>query len=211
MHQGHPRQPDDPEIVLVEREGEVTLMIDGDQAMQAWERELMCLSSDLLCQFGSLFLEVGLGLGISALRIAGNPRTRRHVVIEKYRKVIDLFLEHNSSPPATLEIVHADFFDYLRDLKTESFDGIFFDPHLPKELREDENLWQEVVPQLVRILRRGGALIPCFSSYPVLRWQFVPFFDRIVVDKVSFDAYRTTNYMAHNSGDAFIQQFIKMR
>ncbi|HSM97661.1 MAG TPA: class I SAM-dependent methyltransferase, partial [Gallionella sp.] len=94
----HQRQPDDPEIALLEREGEVTLMIDGDQAMQAWERELMCLSSDLLCQFGSTFLEVGLGLGISALRIAGNPRTHRHVVIEKYRKVIDLFQECNPSP-----------------------------------------------------------------------------------------------------------------
>jgi hypothetical protein len=32
-----------------------------------------------------------------------------------------------------------------------------------------------------------------------------------VVDKVAFNAYRTTNYMAYNTGDAFIQQFIKMR
>lgn len=207
----HQRQPDDPEIALLEREGEVTLMIDGDQAMQAWERELMCLSSDLLCQFGSTFLEVGLGLGISALRIAGNPRTHRHVVIEKYRKVIDLFQECNPSPPSALEIVHADFFDYLHELETESFDGIFFDPHLPKELREDEVLWQEIVPQLVRTLKKGGALIPCFSSYPILRWQFIPFFDHVVVDKVAFNAYRTTNYMAYNTGDAFIQQFIKMR
>jgi predicted methyltransferase len=204
-------QPDDPEIALFEREGEVTLMIDGDQAMQAWERELMCLSADLLCQFGSTFLEVGLGLGISALRIAGNPRTQHHVVIEKYRKVIDLFLENNPSPPSALEIVHADFFDYVPKLQGESFDGIFFDPHLPKELREDEALWQEIVPQMVRTLRKGGALVPCFSSYPVLRWQFVPFFDRVVVDKVAFNAYRTTNYMAHNTGYAFIQQFIKTR
>ena len=51
----------------------------------------MFASADLLCQHGSEFLEVGLGLGLSALRIAFNPRTRRHRVIEKYREVIDLF------------------------------------------------------------------------------------------------------------------------
>src|SRR5262249_42701979 len=74
-----------PDIRLVETtEGEVTLSIDGHQAMQAWERDLMWAAADQLCTFGSEFLEVGLGLGISALRIASNPTTRRHVVVERY-------------------------------------------------------------------------------------------------------------------------------
>lgn len=80
---GKTTQPADPQIELIDRDGEVTLTIDGDQAMQGWEHELMRRSADLLCGFGSEFLEVGLGLGISAVRIATNPCTRRHVVIEK--------------------------------------------------------------------------------------------------------------------------------
>ena len=64
----------DPKIELVEQGGEVTLLFDDRQAMQAWERDLMLASGDLLCEFGSNFLEVGLGLGLSALRIAENPR-----------------------------------------------------------------------------------------------------------------------------------------
>ena len=64
----------DPTITLVDDHGEVTLSIDGGQAMQAWERDLMHESADLLCSFGCDFLEAGLGLGISALRIASDPR-----------------------------------------------------------------------------------------------------------------------------------------
>jgi hypothetical protein len=202
---------ENPDIELIERSGELTLLVDGDQAMQGWERELMCRSADILCTFGSVFLEVGLGLGISALRIASNPETRRHVVVEKYQRVIDLFHERHPSLPAPLEIVGVDFFEYIRAVEASSLDGIFFDPHVPKDMREDEGLWKEVVPLLVRALREGGALIPCFSSYPVLRWQFVPFFDRVLVERIPFAAYPTTNYMAQNSGDAFIQCFIKMR
>jgi predicted O-methyltransferase YrrM len=56
--------------VLADHNGEVTLYIDGNQAMQAWEHDLMVELADLLYQYGCEFLEVGLGLGISALRIA---------------------------------------------------------------------------------------------------------------------------------------------
>ena len=57
-----PNQPENPEIQLVETtSGEVTLAIDGGQAMQAWERELMHETADILCTYGSVFLEVGLG------------------------------------------------------------------------------------------------------------------------------------------------------
>src|SRR5262245_57805147 len=117
-----------PEIQLVEQGSEVTLLLDGRQAMQAWERDLMFASADLLCEHGSNFLEVGLGLGLSALRIAGNPRVRHHRVVEKYRRVIDLFSDRHPNLPPTLEIVEADFFDYLHGIEPASLDGIFFDP-----------------------------------------------------------------------------------
>ena len=85
------KQPTNPDVRLIENaDGEVTLEIDGRQAMQEWERELMWASADLLCGFGSRFLEVGLGLGLSALRIANDPRTAHHTVIEKYPRVIEI-------------------------------------------------------------------------------------------------------------------------
>ncbi|HEX2094944.1 MAG TPA: class I SAM-dependent methyltransferase [Longimicrobiaceae bacterium] len=203
------RQPENPDIRLVETPDEVTLLIDGEQAMQGWERDLMFQSADLLCGYGSHFLEVGLGLGLSALRIAGNPTTRRHLVLEKYQKVIDLFRERHPVLPPSLELRQVDFFEHVHRLEPESFDGIFFDPHVPAHIREDEALWNETVPLLARALRVGGALVPCFSSYPVLRWQFVRHFGRVVVERHSFTPYANTNYMASPGGDAYIQCFIR--
>jgi hypothetical protein len=104
-------QPENPKIELLERNGETTLYIDGREAMQAWERGLMWESADIVCSFGSRFLEVGLGLGFSALRIASAPTTLRHTVVEKFRRVIDLFSAQHPNPPPALEIVCADFFD----------------------------------------------------------------------------------------------------
>ena len=199
----------EPEIELVEQGSEVSLLFDGRQAMQAWERDLMFASADLLCEHGSNFLEVGLGLGLSALRIAENPRVRRHVVVEKYRQVIDLFKERHPTPPETLEIVEADFFDYIHRLEPASLDGIFFDPFLPAEMGQDENLWREVTRRIVTALKPGGAFIPFFTTRPELKWPFCEYFDRIIVQRHAFEAYPTTKYTHGTSGHAYIQCFIR--
>ncbi|HEX8874972.1 MAG TPA: class I SAM-dependent methyltransferase [Nitrosospira sp.] len=207
------RQIENPEIKLIEgNSGEVTLYIEDGQAMQGWERTLMWESADILCEYGSRFLEVGLGLGISALRIAGNPATRHHTVIEKFPEVIDLFNERNPSPPPALKIVHADFFEYIHEIESGSLDGIFFDPYLvPVSLWDDEALWAEVMPAVTRTLRHGGVFIPCFSTRPVLRWQFVYHFDRVIVERRSYASYATTDYVKSDTGDAFIQCFVQTR
>src|ERR1700761_3679059 len=93
-------------IKTVEDAGQVTLYRGDVQMMQAWEDELMFRSGDLLCEFGDTFLEVGLGLGLSALHIARKPGTKRHTVIEKYGKVVDLFHAQHAEPlPPSLTLV----------------------------------------------------------------------------------------------------------
>lgn len=202
-------QNENPEITLVETESETTLLIDGGQAMQAWETELMWRSADILCGFGSEFLEVGLGLGISALRIAGAATTTRHVVVEKYEPVISLFrARHPESPPA-LEIVHADIVDHVHTLAPESLDGIFFDPYFPPEMLADTRLWAQLVPALRSALRMGGVLLPFATTKTQLRWQFEPYFDRVVLESCRFEAYHDTTYMKRNAGRAWIQAFIR--
>jgi spermidine synthase len=204
------RQLKNPKIELVEEnDGEITLYIDGGQAMQAWELELMQASADMLCTYGSDFLEVGLGLGISALHIARHPNTRKHVVIEKYQRVIDLFYERHPAPPPTLEIRHADFSKLLSKLEPSSFDGIFFDPYLPYETMHDEAFWDEIMPLIIRPLRPGGVFIPCFSTRPVL--SFMNYFERVIVERRPFTAYPTTGYTYGTSGDALIQCYVKTR
>lgn len=203
-------QPENPEVTLVEGpDGQVTLSIAGGQAVQGWERSLMCESADILCTYGSQFLEVGLGLGLSALRIAQHPNTRRHLVIEKYEAVIDLFHKLHPCTPSALRVVHADFFEFVPRLEPASFDGVFFDPSLPMSLWNDERLWEEVVPRILSILRPGGVLIPFFSTTPVLRKQFVRTFNRVIVERRSFTAYPGTLYTHGISGDAYIQCFVK--
>jgi spermidine synthase len=204
-----PALPENPAIELVERDGELTLSIDGGQAMQAWERELMHQSADLLCTFGTEFLEVGLGLGLSALRIASNARTRRHVVVERYARVVELFRAQHPALPPTLEIVCADWFEHVEQVAPESVDGIFFDPALPESAWNDASLWDRIVPMMRRALRPGGALVPFFTTRPYLRWQYVPHFDRVIVERRSYQAYSTTHYTSATAGDAFIQCFVK--
>lgn len=204
------RQLKNPKIELVEENGgETTLYIDGGQAMQAWELELMQESADMLCTYGSEFLEVGLGLAISALRIANHPNTRKHVVVEKYKPVIDMFYERHPDPPPTLEIRHADFFQLVTKLKPSSLDGIFFDPYLPYETMQDEAFWDEVMPLIIRPLRKGGVFIPCFSTRPVI--SFISYFERVIVERRPFTAYPTTGYTFGTAGDAYIQCYVKTR
>jgi len=203
---------EEAKIELVVDDGEVTLYVDGRQAMQEWERELMWHSADLMCAWGAEYLEVGLGLGLSALRIAGHTTTVRHTVVEKYQRVIDLFRDRHPAPPANLQIVKADIFDFARNLAPDSLDGVFFDPYLSKSVPYNmEQLWSDVLPALVRALRVGGALVPCFTTKPELRWPYYYYFDRVIVERHAYAAYRATEYTPRVSGDAFIQCFVKTR
>jgi spermidine synthase len=199
----------DPGIELVENGSEVSLLFDGRQAMQAWERDLMFASADLLCEHGSSFVEVGLGLGISAVRIAENPRVRRHVVVEKYKRVIDLFTDRHPNLPPTLEIVEADFFEYILELEPASLDGLFFDPFLPAEMGQDEALLRDVTKRIVAALKPGGAFIPFFTTRPELKWPFCEYFDRIIVHRHAFEAYPDTRYTHGTFGHAYVQCFIR--
>ncbi|GAA0905231.1 class I SAM-dependent methyltransferase [Streptomyces thermoalcalitolerans] len=198
-----------PEIRLIETDGEVTLSIGGEQAMQEWERDLMWASADLLCQYGHDFYEVGLGLGLSALRIATNPATRSHTVLEIFDEVEELFRARHPELPPTLSIERGDFFQRIHDLPTESIDGMFFDPALDMEVWKDKELWARTMPQVVRVLRPGGVFIPFFSTRPELRWQYVDHFRRIHVERHTYTAYDTTEYTYGTSGNAYIQCFIK--
>jgi SAM-dependent methyltransferase len=198
-----------PDIELVETEDETTLSIGGEQAMQAWERDLMWASADLLCGHGSEFYEVGLGLGLSALRIAGHPSTTRHTVLELFPEVVDLFNRRHPVLPPTLHIEQGDFFEKVFELPSESLDGVFFDPALDMEVWKDEEVWRRVVPEIVRALRPGGVFIPFFSTRPELRWQYTPHFRTIRVERHRYEAYESTEYTYGRSGDAFIQCFYK--
>ena len=93
-------------------------------------------------------------------------------------------------------------------ISEESFDGIFFDPALPPSVWDDPGVWDAFVPTLVRALRTGGAFIPFFTTSPELRWQFVRFFDRVIVERRPFSTYPSTHYTTATSGDAYIQCFI---
>ena len=203
-----PDPPVTPDIRLLEVDGEVTLLIDGHQAMQAWERDLMIASADILCGHGTTFLEVGLGLGLSAMHIARHPRTRRHVVVEKHQRVIDLFTAQHPDVPPALEIVHADFFQYVETLEPSALDGIFFDPWLPRHEALDETLWARVMPLVIRALRPGGAFVPFFTTRPELKWPFYQYFETVTVTKRPFAAYGTTEYTPGAAGQAYLQCFL---
>jgi spermidine synthase len=190
-------------VEFVETGAETTLLIDGEQAMQGWEEDLMRRSGDILCSHGSTFLEIGLGLGISALHIARKPTTRRHLVIELHQSVIDRFRARTPDPPVALEIRHGDFVDLVPALGPASVDGIFFDPYLPPEGRNDPAFWNAVMPPLIALLRPGGVFVPCFTTRPY--FHFLHYFDRAMIERRSYTTYRHTSYTPAAAGTAFLQ------
>lgn len=218
----HNRQPPNPDISLMRHDGEVTLLIDGIQAMQGWESTLMHRAADLLTERGSCFLEAGLGLGLSALRIAARRATRNHVVVEKYAKVIELFEAAHPVIPDNLNIVHADFFDYLEQLPEMSLDGVFFDPELPRAFFENKEFVDEFMPKITAALRPGGAFVPMFSvdgmvpdsatctAPPGLMLErYMRFFTRVLVERHPYTAYADTRYTPGLAGEAFIFCFYR--
>jgi predicted methyltransferase len=130
-------------------------------------------------------------------------------VIERYTGVVELFRSRHQALPASFEIVVADWFDFVETVPPESVDGILFDPALPASMWDDVELWDRAVPAMRRALRKGGALVPFFTTRPYLRWQYLRAFDRILVERHPFRAYPGTGYTAATEGDAFIQCFIR--
>jgi spermidine synthase len=189
--------------------GERTLYIGGGQAMQAWEQELMEFSADLLAGYGSTFAEAGLGFGLSALRLCANAGVTSHTVVELHEDVIRTFRGRCPHPPGALRIVHGDFFHWIRTVEPDSLDGIFFDPALPRRLWDDTKFWDEHVTWMRRAIRRGGALVPFFSTRPVLRKQFLRHFAEVRCFPRPFKAYRNTAYTYARQGTAIVQCFVK--
>lgn len=114
------------------------------------------------------------------------------------------------NPPPALEIVCADFFAFIYTIAPSSLDGPFFDPYFgPTIAWDDQALWDQVEPLLVRSLRPGGVLVPYFSTQPILKWPFINFFDRVLVERRPYIAYQNTEYTSSPSGSAYIQCFIK--
>ncbi|HEX5851672.1 MAG TPA: hypothetical protein VFY36_01140 [Solirubrobacteraceae bacterium] len=190
-------------IEFVETTAETTLLIDGAQAMQGGEEALMRRSGDILCRHGNEFLEVGLGLGLSALHIAGKPTTHRHVVFELHQPIIDRFRAHTPRPPAALEVRLGDFFALLPTLPPASVDRIFFDPYLPAKTRNDTAFWNHVTPAMIALLRPGGVFVPGFSTKPY--FHFLHYFDHATIERQRYTTYPETTYTLATSGDAFIQ------
>ncbi|HEY6309537.1 MAG TPA: hypothetical protein VIY52_01830 [Streptosporangiaceae bacterium] len=216
------RQPQDPNVSLINDGGEITLLIDGVQAMQAWESKLMHRAADLLTEQGSCFLEAGLGLGLSALRIASRPATHTHTVVEKYGKVIELFRSEHPVIPDNLEIVHEDFFDFIETLPESSLDGVFFDPELLRELFEDKNFVEDFMSKIIAALRPRGTFVPMFSvaghvpdaatcTAPpgMMLERYMRFFSRVVVERHPYTAYEDTRYTPDVAGEAFIFCFYR--
>jgi predicted methyltransferase len=195
-------------VEFVESVNETTLLIDGGQAMQGWEADLMRRSGDILCRHGTEFMEVGLGLGLSALHIGSRPTTRRHTVIELHQPVIDHFLAKNPTLPPALKITHGDFFAMLPTLPRASVDGIFFDPYLPAETRNDPAFWNAVVPPMMALLRPGGVFVPCFTTQPY--FLFLHFFDHAIIERRHYITYPQTGYTGATSGHAFIQCYFTL-
>ena len=200
--------PEDAKIELVEKEGEVTLYIDGGQAMQAWNAS-SCGVRQTSCVPGALSiwrLDLAWGFRRCESQATITPPTHRRGEISTSHRPL---LPAISEPPANLQIVKADIFDFALTLEPESLDGIFFDPYLSKDVPCDmQQLWGDVLPALVRSLRIGGAFVPYFSPKPELRYHTI-----IISTESSWNDTPTQPTAEQSTpgeaGDAFIQCFVK--
>ena len=105
-------------------------------------------------------------------------------------------------------MTHGDFFAMLPTLPRASVDGIFFDPYLPAETRNDPTFWNAVVPPMMALLRPGGVFVPCFTTKPY--FLFLHFFDHAIIERRHYITYPQTTYTGATSGYAFIQCYFTL-
>ncbi|MFG2134817.1 class I SAM-dependent methyltransferase [Streptomyces sp. NPDC048751] len=206
----HPAQPTAPDIAVKKSEsGEKTLYIDGSQAMQQWEAPLMRRSAEILCRGGGEFLECGLGFGLSAVAIAEQPNVKKHTVVEVYDEVIQDFKKSAPDLPDNLDIVRADFFEYIEKIPSGSIDGIMLDPWLPKDMRDDADWWDTLMrEQITRVLAPGGRFMSFFVTEPKIEPRWEPYFDEVLIERHAYDSYATTSYLEGKPvGMAYLQCF----
>ncbi|WP_328428160.1 class I SAM-dependent methyltransferase [Streptomyces sp. NBC_00443] len=205
----HPAQPTAPDIAVKNTDGEKTLYIDGSQAMQEWEAPFMRRSAEILCRTGGVFLECGLGFGLSAIAIAEQPKVEKHTVVEIYDDVIQEFKKSTPALPDNLEIVQADFFEYIDSIPSRTIDGIMLDPWLPKQMRDDAEWWDTLMrEQITRVLRPGGHFMSFFVTEPKIEPRWEPYFDEVLIERHPYDSYSTTSYLeGRPSGHAYLQCF----
>ncbi|GBG27475.1 Protein arginine N-methyltransferase 2 [Hondaea fermentalgiana] len=131
---------------------------NGDAVMMEWERPLMQLHAQVICQRGALtagesseqtptgdVLNVGFGMGIVDSYIQEH-KPRRHVIIEAHPQVYKRMLDDGWDKKPGVEIVFGRWQDRVASIG--QFDGIFFDTY--GEYYADLKAFQDNLPRLLR-------------------------------------------------------------
>lgn len=104
-----------------------SLIVSGQQVMQAWESPLMRTLSGLVTRPGGSVLEIGFGLGISA-GFVQEIGPRRHTIVEANPQIFDMAVEwRRSNGYENVELVAGRWEDVLAG--SGQYDGILFDTY----------------------------------------------------------------------------------
>lgn len=137
-----------------------TLRIMDHPVMEDWETPYMAKLAEIATSNGGVILELGLGMGISALDIQSNPNVVTHYIVEANLGVVEKGLKdfHDPIAKGRMHILSGFWEDVVeQQLAPESFDGILFDTYPLKEQEIHGNHFS-FLPVAFKLLRPGGIL-----------------------------------------------------
>lgn len=132
------------------------LIIQGHPVMESWESSYMEELASIASRNGGRVLELGFGMGISALFIQSHD-IETHVIVEANTDVFSALMQFAKESVHPIEAIHGFWQDATHALQDESIDGILFDTY---PLSEDEIHQNHFTffDEAYRLLKKGGIL-----------------------------------------------------
>jgi len=173
------------------------LEIGGQQVVQYWERPLMERMGKAVSVNGGHVLEIGFGLGMSANVILASGCTS-YTVIEAHPEIANRarkLLSRTDIPHTT--VIEGFWEDVIRDLPSESFDGILFDTCPISETQRD--IWYRAFNDFAPRFLKPGGIYTYFSNQdgdgPLREWpSLAKDFSSIIVEEVPVNPSSNCDY-----------------
>jgi len=133
-----------------------TLKIEGHPVMEDWEDAYMKELSKVVCSNGGDILELGFGMGISAMYIQ-NHKVSSHTIIEANEDVYKKLIYFSFGTSEKIRPIFGFWQDVVKFIPDESFDGILFDTY-PISKSEIHKNHFPFFKEAFRLLKDGGVL-----------------------------------------------------
>jgi guanidinoacetate N-methyltransferase len=165
------------------------LIILGEPVMEDWEAPYMKDLARICSSKGGTVLELGYGMGISAMYIQQH-KIKKHIIVEANKMVADAARKFAKKAKHKVIVINDLWENAIKKIPNNSLDGILFDTY-PLEERELYQNHFNFFPLAYKKLRKGGV----FTYYS----DEVKKFGRVHLEKLQESGFERKNIKSHVS------------